>query len=351
MRTFQGHKPESRRVPAFKSRASKKKLCKLPDNVEVHIIDDDDDSNKDYSVEDTSKQLVLYNPEISHDKQMAAEDTEPDHYTSMHKSFKKPKYGHGVVLPSIGAYTIQCAYCLKWRFVPTKEKYEELRENICQELFVCARAQEWNRVLSCDEPEDISQDGDRLWAIDRPSIAQPPPGWDREVRIRGVSSKFADVYYTSPSGKKLRSMVEIGRYLAKNPHYIREGVNLSQFSFATPKPLHEEYVLKRREVHELPDLPEVAQVDPLCWAAPPNRRELLGGPGPSALDPVETYQPEVTDHVDLQQPDMTESPARRRKKTVKRVSSEKCQRTPPAATCSFEEQPGGHLTDIEHVLM
>ncbi|XP_062230174.1 uncharacterized protein LOC133927800 [Phragmites australis] len=263
MRTFYGHNPEGRRVHNCKSQPSKKKLRKLPENVEVHIIDDyDDGSSKDHSAEDRSKQLVLYNPEITHDKQRVVEVTEPiDHYNTLHQSSKKPRYGYGTVLPSIGVYTVQCACCFKWRVVPTKEKYEELRESICQELFVCSRAREWNRALSCEDPEDMSQDGSRVWAIDKPNIVQPPPGWDREVRIRGASSKFADVYYTSPSGKRLRSMVEIGRYLAENPHYIRQGVNLSQFSFATPKPLEEDYVRKRTfgESRELPEIPEVAQ--------------------------------------------------------------------------------------------
>lgn len=342
MRTVHGHNPETGRVHSCKSRPSKKKLRKLSDTVEVRTIDDDD-NGKDYSMEDTSKQRVLYNPDITHEKQRAAEVTEPiDHYTSLHQRVMKPKYGYGTVLPSIGAYTVQCAHCFKWRVVPTKEKYEELRESICQELFVCARAREWNRVLSCDDPEDMSQDGSRVWAIDKPSIAQPPPGWDREVRIRGEgSSKFADVYYTSPSGRKLRSLVEIGRYLAENPHYIRQGVYLSQFSFATPKPLQEDYVRKRTyaAAHELPELPEQAQVNPLCWAAPPTRRELLGGLVASNSNPADLDQPEVSNPVDLDQPDVSEPPApRTEKRTMKRLSSRKCQATRPS---SFKDQPGG----------
>lgn len=197
MRTFHGQNPEGGKASTCKSRPAKKKLCTLSGNVEVHIIDDDDDNSKDYSVEDASKQLVIYNAEITHDKQRVAEVTEPiDHHTSPHQSFKKAKFGDGTVLPSIGAYTVQCAQCYKWRVVPTKEKYEELRESICQELFVCERAREWNRVLSCDDPEDMSQDGSWVWAIDKPNIMQPPPGWDREVRLRGASNRFADVYVT-----------------------------------------------------------------------------------------------------------------------------------------------------------
>ena len=53
----------------------------------------------------------------------------------------------------------------------------------------------------------------------------------------------------------------LSRYLAENPHYIREGVNLSQFSFAIPKPLQEDYVRKRTltDAHELPEFAEIAQ--------------------------------------------------------------------------------------------
>lgn len=194
MRTFQGQNPENERVHTRESLPPKKKLRKVPDSVEVHAIDSDDDNrSKDYSVEDASKQLVLYNPEITHDKQ-----SDIEHYTSPRQSSKRSRYGSGTILPSIGAYTVQCANCYQWRIVPTKEKYEELRESISQNLFVCARASEWNRELSCDEQGDISQDGSRIWALDKPNIAQPPPGWDREVRLRGASDKFADVYVTLP---------------------------------------------------------------------------------------------------------------------------------------------------------
>jgi hypothetical protein len=99
------------------------------------------------------------------------------------------------VLPSVGAFTVQCAKCFKWRLIPTKQKYEELREHILEEPFFCETAREWRPDISCDDPTDIDQDGSRLWAIDKPNIAQPPPGWQRLLRIRGEgSTKFADVY-------------------------------------------------------------------------------------------------------------------------------------------------------------
>ncbi|TVU24534.1 hypothetical protein EJB05_26976, partial [Eragrostis curvula] len=315
MRTFQGQDPK--RVPSCKSRPPRKRLCKLSENDEVYIIDDKGDSGKDCLVEDTGRPLF----------------------------FKKPKFGYGTVLPSsisTYTYTVQCADCYKWRVVPRKEKYEELRESICEELFVCGRAHEWHRVLSCDDPEDMSPDGSRVWAIDKPNIVQPPPGWDREVRLRGASTKFADVYYTSPSGKTLRSSVEIGRYLADNPQYIAQGVNLSQFSFATPKPV-DEVDVKRSISEEGQGLPELAKVDQLCLAAPPTHRELLGEPGCLSSDHADHHQPEVPGHSYLDQCGLSESSAPLpKKRNVKQVSSRMRPRTLPAATCSFEDQSGGN---------
>ncbi|CAN1340340.1 Methyl-CpG-binding domain-containing protein 2 [Linum perenne] len=102
------------------------------------------------------------------------------------------------VLPSVGAFTVQCANCFKWRLIPTQEKYEEIREHILERPFYCEAAREWRPNVSCDDPEDISQDGSRLWAIDKPNIAQPPRGWQRLLHIRGEGcSKFADVYVPS----------------------------------------------------------------------------------------------------------------------------------------------------------
>ncbi|XP_039071856.1 methyl-CpG-binding domain-containing protein 2-like isoform X2 [Hibiscus syriacus] len=156
-----------------------------------------------------------------------------------------PRFSSSRLLPSVGAFTVQCDRCFKWRLIPTKEKYEEIREHILENPFVCVTAREWRPDISCDDPTDISQDGSRLWAIDKPNIAQPPPGWQRLLRIRGEgSTKFADIYYQAPTGKRLRSMVEVQKYLIEHPEYAT-GVNLSRFSFQIPKPLQEDYVRKR----------------------------------------------------------------------------------------------------------
>ncbi|KAG2314931.1 hypothetical protein Bca4012_065735 [Brassica carinata] len=209
----------------------------------------------------SENQLVLYDPK--------GNDTEESQPCS-----------HKTQCPSIGAFTVQCATCFKWRLMPSMQKYEEIREQILEKPFFCSTACEWKPNVSCDVPEDISQDGTRLWAIDKPSISRPPTGWQRQLRIRGEGgTKFADVYYVAPSGKKLRSNVEVQKYLNENPEYIREGVKLSQFSFQIPKPLQDNYVRKRpARLVEPSDTPVAIEANPLASVSPDT---------PTALQPTE----------------------------------------------------------------
>lgn len=147
-----------------------------------------DEGNQVY--DKSNYQMVLYDPAVNGGNATGpATDVSPSR--RLHPfSDRTPR-----VLPSVGAFTVQCAYCFKWRLIPTKEKYEEIREQIVEQPFVCETAQEWRPDVSCDDPPDIEQDGSRLWAIDKPNISQPPPGWERLLRIRGEgSTKFADVY-------------------------------------------------------------------------------------------------------------------------------------------------------------
>lgn len=201
--------------------------------------------NEGNQTSESSYQLVLYDPAVNSagNRENALEPNNclPPFCRPHPFSDRTPR-----VLPSIGAFTVQCGICFKWRLIPTKEKYEEIREHMLAQPFLCETAREWRPVISCDDPPDITQDGSRLWAIDKPNIAQPPPGWQRLLRIRGEgSTKFADVYYIAPSGKRLRSFLEIQRYLNEHPEYMQEGVFLSRFSFQIPKPLQEDYVRKR----------------------------------------------------------------------------------------------------------
>jgi hypothetical protein len=194
----------------------------------------ENENNKNDDDNDDNNQLVVYS---------ASTPNEDEGIVNAHPiGYRTP----GKILPSVGAFTVQCANCFKWRLIPTKEKYEEIREHILEQPFVCEAAREWRPDIKCEDEADIQQDGSRLWAIDKPNISQPPPGWQRLLRIRSKeSSKFADVYYAAPSGKRLRSMVEIQRFLAEHPEYS-EGISMSQFSFQIPKPLQKDYVRQRK---------------------------------------------------------------------------------------------------------
>ncbi|XP_019447598.1 PREDICTED: methyl-CpG-binding domain-containing protein 2-like isoform X1 [Lupinus angustifolius] len=238
----------------------------------IYISSSDDES-------DISKQLVVYDPVANGNNAIqlfpAPLQCEP------------PPIRRSKVLPSVGAFTVQCASCFKWRLIPTKNIYEEIRECITEQPFVCQKAREWRPDVSCDDPEDISQDGNRIWAIDKPNISKPPKGWERLTRIRSEgSSKFADIYYVAPSGKRLRSMVEINNYLLEHPEYMSDGVDLSKFSFQIPKPLQENYVRKRPAKLASPHEgsgPE--QGHPLAWTNPELHDRRLELPAPPCMEP------------------------------------------------------------------
>ncbi|XP_047308884.1 methyl-CpG-binding domain-containing protein 2-like isoform X2 [Impatiens glandulifera] len=200
------------------------------------------DEFEDQSNEDAHKQLVVYYDPITN----GTAEVEPISCHPPGLPRKSLPNQSSRVSPSVGAFTVQCASCFKWRLIPTKEKYEEIREHIIENPFYCVTAREWRPEISCEDSTDISPDGSRIWAIDKPSIAQPPSGWQRILRIRGEGgSKFADVYYATPTGKRLRSMVEVQRFMLEHPEYVEAGVKLSQFSFQVPRPLNENYVRKR----------------------------------------------------------------------------------------------------------
>ncbi|XP_023546682.1 methyl-CpG-binding domain-containing protein 2-like [Cucurbita pepo subsp. pepo] len=241
------------------------------------------------SNENVSRELVLYNPSANDE----GGAHEPVSTPVRHQ--RPPLLGHLTPNSSrvlrVGAFTVQCASCFKWRLIPTKEKYEEIREHLLEEPFYCETAREWRPDISCNDPADITQDDGRLWAIDKPNIAQPPPGWQRLLHIRGEgSTKFADVYYIAPSGKRLRSMVDIQKYLIEHPEYQTEGVCMTRFSFQTPKPLQENYVRKRRANMNAScdgSKLESGEVYPISWARPDNSTALqLGRPGLSELFPT-----------------------------------------------------------------
>ncbi|KAL1547918.1 methyl-CpG-binding domain-containing protein 2-like, variant 2 [Salvia divinorum] len=221
-------------------------LTTFPKDI-VDLCSDEDVENRDAAnegnktSESSQYQLVLYDPAVNDASNGKDAPGGPG-------SISCPKKPHPFsdrtprVLPSVGFFAVQCASCFKWRLVPTKEKYEEIREHLSARPFFCETAREWRPDISCDDPPDITQDGNRIWAIDKPNIAQPPTGWKRLLRIRGEGSVR---YYVAPSGKSLRSLLDIQRFLDKHPEYMTEEVSLSRFSFQIPKPLQKNYVRKR----------------------------------------------------------------------------------------------------------
>ncbi|KZV24338.1 methyl-CpG-binding domain-containing protein 2-like [Dorcoceras hygrometricum] len=152
------------------------------------------------------------------------------------------------VWDSVTAYAVQCASCSKWRLAPSKETYEEIRETAKENPFTCDIGRQWKPDVSCDTESDVSPgDQNWLWAMDKPNIPRTPKGWQRIIRARsGGGTKFADVYYVSPSNKRLRSTVELNRYLGEHPQFAQEGVTRSQFSFQSPVAFDEYCVEKRR---------------------------------------------------------------------------------------------------------
>ncbi|KAI3725173.1 hypothetical protein L1987_64951 [Smallanthus sonchifolius] len=217
--------------------------------------------------DDSNKQIVLYDHSLNRSEAVKAVKNPNANKPS---SFSRAP-------PEVGAFTVQCANCLKWRLIPDQEKYEVIREHITDQPFTCETTRQWNRVISCDDPTDIEQDGTRIWAIDKPNIAQPPPGWKRLLRLRREgSSKFADVYYESPTGTKLRSLPDVIKYLDSHPEHA-QGLGLGRFSFQIPRPLQENYVKKRPTQTAAPTTPEYLEprlVEPVLWAGPDKKLNL-----------------------------------------------------------------------------
>ncbi|KAL8497706.1 hypothetical protein ACS0TY_021147 [Phlomoides rotata] len=196
------------------------------------------------------------------------------------------------VWESVKYYVVRCANCSKWRFIPTKDKYEEIRANMGEKLFQCETAREWRPQISCEDESDVEEDDKFRWAMDRPRIPQSPPRWQRILRIRAEGgTKFADVYYVSPSNKRLRSMVELNRYLEENPRYLREGISMSEFSFQPPVPLDEKYLAKRRASTSVPlDEKYIAKRRALALLAgpcPELKNQNDGTVGPEAKAPAQ----------------------------------------------------------------
>ncbi|WOL03198.1 hypothetical protein Cni_G11918 [Canna indica] len=127
------------------------------------------------------------------------------------------------------AYAVQCGKCFKWRLIPTKEQFEDIRQNFIDDPWACDK----NPNVSCDDPGDIEYDTRNVWVIDKPNLPKPPSGVERLLIMRSDYSKM-DVNYVMPNGKKLRSSVEVEKFLEAHPEY-KDKYSLADFSFTTPK--------------------------------------------------------------------------------------------------------------------
>ncbi|PKU85811.1 Methyl-CpG-binding domain-containing protein 1 [Dendrobium catenatum] len=134
---------------------------------------------------------------------------------------------------SIGAFAVQCEKCFKWRLVPTKEEYETIRDTFIEDPWCCEKRPN----VTCDDPGDIEYDTSRLWIIDKPNIPKPPPDTERILIMRRDLSKL-DVSYIMPNGKRLRSSVEIEKFLDAYPEY-RDKISVEKFAFTPPKILED----------------------------------------------------------------------------------------------------------------
>ncbi|KAJ6797047.1 methyl-CpG-binding domain-containing protein 4-like [Iris pallida] len=134
---------------------------------------------------------------------------------------------------TVGAYAVQCGRCSKWRLIPSREEYETIRESFIEDPWFCDK----NPEVSCDDPGDIEYDTSRLWVIDKPNAPKTPPNTTRSLSLRKNLSR-TDVTYVMPNGKRVRSTVEVEKFLETYPEY-KDQFSVSNFSFATPKILED----------------------------------------------------------------------------------------------------------------
>ncbi|KAI4974946.1 hypothetical protein ZWY2020_048553 [Hordeum vulgare] len=139
---------------------------------------------------------------------------------------------------TIDTYVVECSTCQKWTIIPSKHKYEQIRENIIQVPFSCKYVHGWKPEVTCHDPTDISEGNGMVWAIGKPGIPQAPLGWERKITLSSEQgTTFGDVLYLS-CGQKIK-IHERGR-------------KLSQFSFKVPKPPNRPRQSKLIEPTEVP---------------------------------------------------------------------------------------------------
>lgn len=129
---------------------------------------------------------------------------------------------------SVDTYAVQCDSCMKWRVIDSQEEFEEIRQKIIEEPFDCSK----KANCSCDDPADIEYDSTRTWVIDKPNLPKTPQGFKRSLVLRKDYSKL-DSYYTTPTGKRLRTRKEITTYLKEHPEH--GDISSLDFDFSSPK--------------------------------------------------------------------------------------------------------------------
>ncbi|WOH12618.1 hypothetical protein DCAR_0832124 [Daucus carota subsp. sativus] len=150
------------------------------------------------------------------------------------------------IAPSVEAYTVQYSLYYKWRLIPSKKRFEEIREHLIEKPFVCRALHQRLPQISCTVDLNFQPDGSKLWAIETPNITRPPSGWERILKIKGpqgtrFADVFADMYYYTSSHERLLSTVEVRgirvnipmRYPREHPSEV-DGADLTQFSFKIP---------------------------------------------------------------------------------------------------------------------
>ncbi|KAL2608070.1 hypothetical protein R1flu_026643 [Riccia fluitans] len=144
---------------------------------------------------------------------------------------------------TITNHAVQCARCGKYRHIPDKWHYEVIREYIHQLPWFCEKAVSWNKMASCDLPDEFAENSDFILAIDRPGIPATPLGWERIVHIAAgpTRRRFCNVYYITPPAfwthhdRRMRCLQDIEMTLKICPNLIPPRLDIrTRFSFARP---------------------------------------------------------------------------------------------------------------------
>lgn len=139
---------------------------------------------------------------------------------------EKPKPSSGS--RTVDIWAVQCDKCFKWRRIATQEEFEVIRSKSTEDPFLCRKKPN----ITCNDPADIEYDSTRTWVADKPNIPKTPVGFKRRLVMRRDYTRM-DIYYTTPTGRSLRSSTEAASFLKDNPEY--KHISPSDFSFTRPK--------------------------------------------------------------------------------------------------------------------